>query len=78
MAPDVFLHNPQGCYPTVPSIFMGLWWHRPITRIDVIRGKGHARPAGDRVAFECLCCSVAVAGGSVFILCLPSTLKDWA
>jgi hypothetical protein len=24
---------------------MGLSWHRPITRIDVISGKGHAKPA---------------------------------
>ncbi|MGD9368986.1 MAG: hypothetical protein PVH87_24995, partial [Desulfobacteraceae bacterium] len=50
---------------------------RPITRIDVIRSKGHARPAAGGALPGRWCCPAAVVGGGVLILCPPSTLKDW-
>jgi len=58
---------------------MGRWpvGPRPITRIDVIRGKAHARPAAGGALFGRWCYPTAVVGGGVFILCPPATLKDW-
>jgi hypothetical protein len=57
---------------------MGRWivGPRPITRIDVIRGKGHARPATAGALSGRWCCSAAAVDGGAFILCSPATLKD--